>query len=122
MTDAQHQPKEIGDHMNPQFLQRVLDTIEREIKSRPSPVEFEMAYQVRVAIDRIRFAIKTTDPSESHLPQLREATLQLLDALDRLESADRDFQKRFRRSPVFGAPGPAQKPVNGHETSTGVSE
>src|SRR5712692_7519002 len=30
------------------------------VKSPPSPIEFEMAYQVRVAIDRIRFAIKAT--------------------------------------------------------------
>ena len=32
--------------------------IEDSVHSRPSGIEFEMAYQARVAIDRIRFAIK----------------------------------------------------------------
>lgn len=46
-----------------------------------SPMEFEMAYQARVAIDRIRFT-------------WCEVGLQLLDALERLESVDRRFQNR----------------------------
>ena len=60
-----------------------------------SPMEFEMAYQARVAIDRIRFAIR-------HTPEFGycqsgfwcEVGLQLLDALQRLESVDRRFQNR----------------------------
>jgi len=52
-----------------------------------TPGEFELAYQVRVAIDCIRFAIKATEqsieePNEGCEASLRqEANLQLLDAL-----------------------------------------
>ena len=70
--------------------------IEADVRSRPSPAEFEMAYQARVAIDRIRFAVKHTEQFAPHTDQMREAGLQLLDALERLESADWNFQKRFR--------------------------
>ena len=35
-----------------------VQSIEESDHSRPSGIEFEMAYQARVAIDRIRFAIK----------------------------------------------------------------
>jgi hypothetical protein len=67
-----------------------------QVKFWPSPIEFEMAYQVRVAIDRIRFVIKATNQFAHHPRQLQEAGLQHLDALDRLESAERGFQRRFR--------------------------
>ena len=66
------------------------------------PGEFELAYQVRVAIDCIRFAIKATEqsvdePNEIRQASLRqEANLQLVDALDRLQSAERRFQVRVR--------------------------
>ena len=66
------------------------------------PGEFELAYQVRVAIDCIRFAIKATDQSVAEPNEVREASLlheanlQLLDALDRLQSSERRFQGRFR--------------------------
>jgi hypothetical protein len=66
------------------------------------PGEFELAYQVRVAIDCIRFAVKATEqsveePNEIRQASLRqEANLQLLDALDRLQSAERRFQRTFR--------------------------
>ena len=56
---------------------------------------FELAYQARTACDCIRFAIKNTEQCAAHSPQLREASLQLLDALDRLKSAERHFQERF---------------------------
>jgi len=39
-------------------MHQILQTIEDAANSRPSAIEFEMAYQARVAIDRIRFAIK----------------------------------------------------------------
>src|SRR5215471_3051175 len=64
-------------------------------RNRPSPIEFEMAYQVRVAIDRIKFAIKHCEEFGPRTEQRREVGLQLLDALDRLESAERNFQRRF---------------------------
>jgi len=41
-------------------------------------------------------AIKATDQFLQHRVLLQEAGLQLLDALDRLESAERGFQRRFR--------------------------
>jgi hypothetical protein len=82
--------------MDAKFLQRVISTVESHLESRPSSVDFEMAYQTRVAIDRIRFAIKNIEQLSLHSDQLREANLQLLDALDRLESADRHLQDRFR--------------------------
>ena len=66
------------------------------------PGEFELAYQVRVAIDCIRFAIKATEQSVEEPNEIRQASLrqeanfQLIDALDRLQSAERRFQGRFR--------------------------
>src|ERR1700723_2291325 len=39
-------------------MHEFLQTVEAEVQSRPTPIEFEMAYQARIAIDRIRFAIK----------------------------------------------------------------
>jgi hypothetical protein len=77
-------------------MREVLGLIEADVTSRPSPAEFEMAYQARVAIDRIRFAIKHTEQFAPHTDQMREAGLQLLDALERLELADQHFQNRFR--------------------------
>jgi hypothetical protein len=73
-----------------------LDMIEAEAHSRPTHFEFELAYQVRVAIDRIRFAIQHTEKHAPHTDDMREAGLHLLDALDRLQSVERRFQRRFR--------------------------
>lgn len=78
----------------------IRETIEDEVHSRPSPNEFEMAYQARVAIDRIRFAIKHTEQFCPKSDPLREAGLQLLDALQRLETVDRRFQERSRNHVV----------------------
>jgi hypothetical protein len=82
--------------MRSEIMHQVLETIEAEVRSRPSPIEFEMAYQARIAIDRIRFAIKHTEQFGNPCIHLREANLQLLDALDRLEFLDRRFQTRSR--------------------------
>ena len=78
------------------MMQDILETIEAEVRSRPSPMEFEMAYQARVASERIRFAIKHTEIFAAPCAQLRESNLQLLDALERLESLDRRFQIQSR--------------------------
>ena len=59
-------------------------------------MEFEMAYQARIAIERIRFAIKQTEQAGGRVDQIRAAGMQLLDALDRLESVERRFQQRSR--------------------------
>ena len=82
--------------MSPETAEQVLETIEAEVHTRVSLVEFEMAYQGRVAIERIRFAIKHIEQSTNGSVYMREANLQPLDALDRLESLDRRFQTRSR--------------------------
>src|SRR5690242_7717185 len=82
--------------MSSDIMHQILQTIEEEVNSRPSAIEFEMAYQARVAMDRIRFAIKHTEQFCPRSDQVRDAGLQLLDALDRLEMVDRRFQERSR--------------------------
>ena len=98
--------------MNSELLRQVLDFVESEVRSRPSGMEFEMAYQAHIAIERIRFAIKQTEQACGRVEQIREAGMQLLDALDRLESVDRRFQQRSRRIPPDPTPHPAE-PSNG---------
>ena len=76
--------------------------VSRQNDEPTPPGGFELAYQVRVAIDCIRFAVKATkqsveEPNEIRQASLRqEANFQLIDALDRLQSAERRFQGRFR--------------------------
>ena len=82
--------------MSSEILHQRIEPIEAEVRSRPSPIEFEMAYQARVAADRIKFAIKHTEQFSERCIHMREAGLQLLDALERLESLDRRFQIRSR--------------------------
>ena len=84
-------------------------------ESRPSAIEFEMAYQARVAIDRIRFAIKHTEQFGPRSDQMREAGLQLLDALQRLETVDRCFQARSRSRGSRTAASGARLGVNGQK-------
>jgi len=107
--------------MNSERLNETLDLIERELRLRPSPWEFEIAYQARVAIDRIRFAIKHAEQFGKHSQEMREANLQLLDALDRLESAERNFQKRFRSAPTAAGRMPEVQSSNGkpHQSQGG---
>jgi hypothetical protein len=66
--------------MSPETAAQVLKLIEAEVRSRVSLFEFEMAYQARVAIERIRLAIKHTEQSTNGSADVREANLQLLDA------------------------------------------
>jgi hypothetical protein len=75
-------------------MRQIVESIEADVQSRPSAIEFEMAYQARVAIDRIKFAIKHADQFGKPCDAMREAGMQLLDALQRLESLDRRFQGR----------------------------
>ena len=81
------------------IFRRTIEPIETEVQSRPSAAEFEMAYQARVAIDRIKFAIRHTEQFGRPCETMREASLQLLDALERLEALDRRFQVRSRMAP-----------------------
>jgi len=57
-------------------------------------MEFEMAYQVRIAVDRIRFVIRHADQFGKPCDAIRAAGMQLLDPLQRLEALDRRFQAR----------------------------
>jgi hypothetical protein len=44
--------------MSSDRMRDFLSEIQTELASSPSSIEFEMAYQARVAVDRIKFAIK----------------------------------------------------------------
>ncbi len=81
-----------------ELAKRVFSIVEAKVVDRPSPGEFEMAYQARIAIEKIRFAIKATERAPSRTAEGDEIGMQLLDALDRLESIDRKFQQRSRAS------------------------
>ena len=82
--------------MSLEILRQIIATIEADATSRPSAIEFEMAYQARVAIDRIKFAIRHAEQFVKPCEAMREVGMQLLDALQRLESLDRRFQSRSR--------------------------
>ena len=82
--------------MRSEIMRQIVETIEADVQSRPSAIEFEMAYQARVAIDRIKFAIKHTEQFARPCDTMREVGLELLDALERLEALDRRFQARSR--------------------------
>ena len=84
--------------MSSEIMHQILKAIEDEVNSRPSAIEFEMAYQARVAIDRIKFAIIHVEKFAKPCDQMREGGLQLLDALDRLDAVERRFQARSRLS------------------------
>jgi hypothetical protein len=53
-------------------MRQIVETIEADVQSRPSAMEFEMAYQTRVAIDRIKFAIRHTDQFGKPCDAMRE--------------------------------------------------
>lgn len=86
-----------------ELAKEVFAIVEAKILGRPSVVEFEMAYQARVAIERIRFAIKLSERALPVTADGHEAGMQLLDALDRLESIDRRFQERSRMGQTAAA-------------------
>ena len=52
-----------------------------------------MAYQIRVASDQIRFAIKSSEQCCRDQGVMTEVRMQLLDALQRLETAERHFSQ-----------------------------
>ena len=82
--------------MRRELADEILALIEARAQAEPTAMEFEMAYQARVAIDRVRFAIKHMEQFGPHTDQMTDAAFQLLEALQRLESADRHFQARSR--------------------------
>jgi hypothetical protein len=72
--------------MNAETTQQGVKIIESEVRSRASASEFEVAYQVRVAIDRIKFASRDVVDFSTPCAEMRDAALQFLDALDRVWS------------------------------------
>jgi len=86
--------------MQPEAIRHGLTPI--EVCDRPSPLHFEMAYQARVACDRIRFAIKHLEQFAQGSEPAREVSLQLLDALNRLEELGRQLQTRSRMGILSG--------------------
>ena len=83
--------------MSSEIMQEVLQLIQAEAQSRPAPASYELAYQVRVAVERIRFAIRHIEKFAPHTDPMSQVSLQLLDALERLDTAERRFQQHFRR-------------------------
>jgi hypothetical protein len=51
--------------MSFETMRQITEMIEWRAHSRPSPIEFDIAYQARIAIDCIRFAIKHAEQSRS---------------------------------------------------------
>lgn len=102
-------------------MKDVVARIEANAQSRPSLSEFEMAYQVRVAMDRIRCAIRITEMTSGKSEECTEAVIQLADALDRLDAAERRFQDRWRRPacprvlPLTPEAGAYKNGSNGHK-------
>lgn len=84
--------------MNAELLNQFLETIEAEVRSRSLGMEFEMAYQMRVVIDRIKLAVKQTEEAEGRADRIHEAGLLSLDALDRLQSVEARFQRCSRHT------------------------
>src|SRR5579859_3205081 len=62
----------------------------------PSLIEFEMAYQAQGVGDRIRFTIRHVEQFAQSREVVSKVSLQLPDALDRLDELDRQFQIRSR--------------------------
>lgn len=89
--------------MSSETMRQILSDFEAQVRAAPCAIEFEMAYQIRVAIERIKFAIKHADEFGTPSESMRIASLQLLDALERLESIDRRFQARSRTSNGHGS-------------------
>jgi hypothetical protein len=81
--------------MKPESVKEIFTLVENHVARQPSAMEFEFAYQARVAIDHLRCAIKASEQSMSQ-SENRQIAFRLLDALDRLESAETSFQQKFR--------------------------
>jgi hypothetical protein len=78
-------------------MHRVTELIDDAAHLRPSAGEYELAYHAHVAIDRIRFAIRHVEQFGKPCDQMRDTNLQLLDALEGLETAELRFQVCSRR-------------------------
>ena len=92
--------------MKSELAEEIFELMEARSHARPTPMEFEMAYQARVALERIRFAIKHIEQFAPSTDQMRDVGFQLLDALQRFEAIDRRFQVRSRLTSGTEAGGP----------------
>jgi hypothetical protein len=104
-----------------ELAREVFALVEARIRSRPSPIQFEMAYQARIAIEQIRFAIRQI---EKHVPAehvtASEISLQLTDALERLQCADRHFQEQLRGATPTAATPDGENDKNSKSTVNGT--
>jgi hypothetical protein len=78
--------------MRSEIMRQIVETIEADVQSRPSAIEFEMAYQARIAIDRIKFAIKHTDQFGKPCEAMREAECNCLTPSNDLNPLTVDFR------------------------------
>ncbi len=83
-----------------EFARKMVSMVRQAQPRTTGAPDFEMAYQAKVAAERIRFAIRQLDEESRRVAQIRDAAMQLLDALERLESVDRRFQDEWRRATV----------------------
>jgi hypothetical protein len=91
--------------------------MDNEVESRPSAMCFEFAYQGKIAMDRIKFAIKSVERFANHPGPALEANLQLLEALERLQSAERRFQDAWRRHRNGGSGESHSSSISANENS-----
>jgi hypothetical protein len=61
--------------------------------------QFEFAYAAKVALERIRFAVRQIGNDSATKAELHEAAFQLMDALNFLQSADRRFRRWLNAEP-----------------------
>lgn len=106
-----------------EFARKVYSMVNNGNRAESTSINFEMAYQAKVATDRIRFAIRQIDIVAGGTEELREANRQLLDALDRLQSAEGRFQESFRGVPNSdtAARGPGEGEISGDRRAQGAS-
>src|SRR5215472_15649986 len=88
--------------MTTKSMHQLLEIIEEEVRSTPSAVEFEMAYQARVVVDQIKFGIREVEQYAKPCAEMREVGLRLPKAVERLQALDRRFQTRSGRTQPSG--------------------
>jgi hypothetical protein len=66
-------PRAARNSMSSEIMRQIVETIEADVQMRPSGIKFEMAYQARVAIDRIKFAIRHAEQFGNPCEAMREA-------------------------------------------------
>ncbi len=70
----------------------------RKVRSRFCPMAFETACQAFIPIDRTRLATQQIERLAFRPDEMQQVSFQLLDALDRLRSAEHDYQQSWHQS------------------------